>query len=232
MDAFLDSILRGLITYSVGIFLLLGLGILIYLMKFMSGLREWRKSVFGLERDLAQRKIVTATTGLTLLVLLLVGEFVLVTVVRPQMPGQPESVTSPMDPLATSTATLSAEDAQNPTTFATPVVEAQNLESQCVEDVLEIISPEDGEAVSGTVEIIGSVNIEDFGSYKYEYSTTGDINWITIAAGNQLKLDESLGSWFTSALTPGTYYLQLVPLNNVGEELTPCIISVEVVLEE
>lgn len=232
MDAFLDSILRGLITYSVGIFFLLGLGILIYLMKFLRGLREWRKSVFGLERGLAQRKIISATTGLTLLVLLLVGEFLLVTVVGPQMPGQPESITSPGDPLATPTATLSVEETQNSTSFATPAEEAQNLESQCIEDVLEITSPEDGEAVSGTVEIVGSVNVEDFGSYKYEYSTTGDINWITIAAGNQLKLDESLGSWFTSALTPGTYYLQLVPLNNVGEELTPCIISVEVVLEE
>lgn len=232
MDAFLDSILRGLITYSVGIFLLLGLGILIYLMKFLRGLSEWRKSVFGLERSLAQRKIISATTGLTLLVLLMVGEFLLVTVVGPQMPGQPGTITSPGDPLATPTATLSVEDTQNPTSSPAPAEEAQSLESQCIEDVVEITSPEDGEAVSGTVEIIGSVNVENFGSYKYEYSTTGDINWITIAAGNQLKLDESLGSWFTSALTPGTYYLQLVPLNNAGEELTPCVITVEVVLEE
>lgn len=232
MDAFLNSILRGLITYSVGIFLLLGLGILIYLMKFLRGLREWRQSVFGLERGLAQRKIISATTGLTLLLLLMIGEFLLVTVVGPQMPGQTGAVTSPGDPLATPTVTLSAEETLNPTTFPTPAESVQNLESQCVEDVLEITSPEDGEAVSGTVEIIGSVNVENFGSYKYEYSTTGDINWITIAAGNQLKLDESLGSWFTSALTPGTYYLQLVPLNNAGEELMPCIISVEVVLEE
>jgi len=232
MDAFLNSILRGLITYSVGIFILLGLGILIYLMKFLSGLQEWRRSVFGLERDLAQRKIISATTGLTLLVLLMIGEFLLVTVIGPQMPGQPESVTSPGDPLATPTVTLSVEESQNPATLAAPAEEQPSLESECIDEVLEITSPEDGQAVSGTVEIIGSVNVENFGSYKYEYSTTGEINWITIAAGNQLKLDESLGSWFTSALTPGTYYLQLVPLNNAGDELTPCIISVEVVLEE
>ena len=106
------------------------------------------------------------------------------------------------------------------------------LESSCLEGVLEITSPEEGEQVSGTVELIGTVNIEDFGSYKYEYSTTGAVNWITIAAGNQLKLDESLGFWYTSSLVPGPYLLQLVPLDNIGEELTPCIIQVEVVTEE
>jgi hypothetical protein len=108
----------------------------------------------------------------------------------------------------------------------------ENLVSDCLEDVLEITSPADGGQVSGTVELIGSVNVADFGSYKYEFSTTGTINWVTIAAGNQLKLDESLGFWYTSALTPGPYLLRLVPLNNLGEEMTPCIITVEVVLEE
>jgi hypothetical protein len=76
------------------------------------------------------------------------------------------------------------------------------------------------------------MNVENFGSYKYEFSPTGAISWTTIAAGNQLKLDEPLGYWYTSALTPGTYLLQLVPLDNTGSDMTPCIISVEVVPEE
>ena len=119
---------------------------------------------------------------------------------------------------------------------AQPVIITNDLQegivSECVEGVLEITTPANGEQVSGTVELIGSVNVENFGSYKYEFSTTGTINWVTIAAGNQLKLDESLGFWYTSALTPGPYLLRLVPLNNLGEEMTPCVITVEVVLEE
>lgn len=232
MNAFLDDVLRGLTTYSAGIFILLGLGLLIYLRNFILGLREWQGSVFGLEKDQAQRKLISATTGLTLVLLLLIGEFFLITVIRPRMSQVPDGQSSISNPLFTPTTTLSPGGNLTPEPALPPALDQEDLVSECVEGVLEITSPVNGEQVSGTVELIGSVNVEDFGSYKYEYSTTGTINWITIAAGNQLKLDESLGFWYTSALTPGPYLLKLVPLNNTGEELPPCIISVEVIIEE
>lgn len=232
MDAFLNNVLRWLITFHNGIYILLGLGILIYLRKFLIGLREWKRSVFGLERDRAQRKLVSASTGLTLLILLVIGEFLLVTVIGPRLPGQTfqENIARPSEPSATEMVVVDddqIEEINDPLTAA-----GEPLDSVCIEDVLEITSPNDGEAISGTVEIIGSVNIENFGSYKYEYSTTAAEDWITIAAGNRLKLNESLGSWYTSDLPPGTYLLKLVPLNNNGDELKPCIVRVEVVREE
>jgi hypothetical protein len=144
----------------------------------------------------------------------------------------PDNSQRSINPMASPTTTLSVLNVETPGPVLVPLESQEDLVSECITDVLEITSPVDGEQVSGTVELIGSVNVEDFGSYKYEYSTTGTINWITIAAGNQLKLDESLGFWYTSSLTPGPYLLKLVPLNNLGEELTPCIITVEVVLEE
>jgi hypothetical protein len=232
MNAFLDDILRGLVTFSTGIFILLGLGFVIYLQKFFKGLRTWQGSVFGLEKDLAQRKLISASTGLTLILLLIIGEFLLITFINPRMSQVPDQTSRTINPLASPTTTLSAVVDQTPQ----PVIIANDLQddivSECVEGVLEITTPGNGDQVSGTVELIGSVNVENFGSYKYEFSTTGTINWVTIAAGNQLKLDESLGFWYTSALTPGPYLLRLVPLNNLGEEMTPCVITVEVVLEE
>jgi len=232
LEAFLNSVLRVLIEYSVGFFVLLGLGIVIYIRKFILGLREWQVSVFGLERSIAQRKLITATTGLTLLLLLLIGEFLVLTVVGPRMPSLALSVTPTIDPFASPSATLSAAEELANTPQPTPTIGQEMLVSECVAGQLDITSPQDGEAVSGTVELIGTVNIADFGSYKYEYSTTGAVYWVTIAAGNQLKLDENLGFWYTSDLPSGTYLLQLVPLNNLGDELTPCIITVEVVPEE
>ncbi len=234
MNELLNSVLQGLITYSIGIFLLLGLGILIYLRKFIIGLREWQKAIFGLERDLAQRKLVSASTGLTLLILLFIGEFLLVTVIGPQMPAVSTEIT-PVDTeqaAASTTDVLSTEENIQPMLYPTSAVGQGTLESECVAGVVEITFPEDGETVSGTVELLGSMNIDNFGSYKYEYSSAGSVEWITIAAGNELRLNESLGYWYTNSLTPGGYLLQLVPLNNAGEELTPCIIYVEVVTEE
>jgi hypothetical protein len=232
MDALLQSILRGLITYRTGIYILLGLGILLYFRKFMIGIREWQGSVFGLERKIAQRKLISASTGLILIFLLVLGEFLLVTIIDPQMPLQPTESSSMINPLANPTATLPQNEEQVALPAEEDRVEQSDLVFECIEDVVEITFPADGDAISGTVEVIGSVNVDNFGSYKYEYSPTGNINWVTIAAGNQLKLDESIGFWYTSALTPGTYLLQLVPLDNVGEAMTPCIVTVEVVVEE
>jgi len=232
MSELLDSVLRGLIKYKVGIFVLLGLGFLIYLRKFIIGLREWQKSVFGLERELAKRMLVSASTGMILLLLLIVGEFLLVTVVGPQLPVFTVKVTPTSDSLTSPPPTRYAEVEESTQIISTAVTGQESLVSECVEDTVEITSPENGEKISGTVELIGSVDVENFGSYRYEYSTTGPINWVTIAAGDQLKLDESLGFWYTSSLTPGDYYLRLVPLNNAGEDLTPCVIRVEVVSEE
>lgn len=232
MEMFLDSIIRGLITYRVGIYVGLGVGIFIYLRKFVIGLREWQKAVFGLERRLAHRKLVSALTGLLLLILLVIGEFMLVTVVGPQMPLETEPRLAADEQWETSQEAISDNEGDFIEENQSQNAAQDSLISECIEDVVEIITPEDGQRVSGTVDIIGTVNIDNFGSYKYEYTNAGTINWVTIAAGNQLKLNESIGFWYTSALLPGTYLLQIVPLNNVGEEQTPCIITVEVVPEE
>lgn len=231
MDLVLSSVLRGLVTYSTAIFILLGLGILLYLRRFVVGLSELQRSVFGLERKLAQRKLIEASTGLILLGLLFLGEFLLVTVFEPQMPAQPSEARLNIDPLEEPTPALVSDDVSIQAAMSDSDIDQASLVSECIEDITEITFPADGEVISGTVEVIGSVNVDNFGSYKYEYSTTGNINWVTIAAGNQLKLDERIGYWYTSALTPGRYLLQLVPLNNAGEEMTPCIVSVEVVEE-
>ena len=87
MNVLFHGVLQGLVTHHLGIFILLGLSILIFVRKFLSGLQEWQKAIFGLERDIARRKLVSASTGLLLLLLLIIGEFLLVTVVGPQLPN-------------------------------------------------------------------------------------------------------------------------------------------------
>ena len=230
MDDFFNNILRGLGTYRFGIFLVLGLGIVIYIRRFLIGLQEWQKSVFGLERSIAQRKLVGATSGLTLMILMIIGEFLIVTIVTPRLTVDGSAGVPVVEPLQTPTALAAGEN--TPEAVPTATVGQESLVSECTEGVVEITSPANGEIVSGTVELIGSVNIENFGSYKYEFSPTGSVSWTTIAANNTLKLDENLGYWYTSNLTPGIYLLQLVPLDNTGVARAPCIISVEVVPEE
>ncbi len=56
----------------------------------------------------------------------------------------------------------------------------------------------------------------------------GSEEWMTIAAGNEIKIDGELNPWDTTSLTPGDYQLRLVATNNLGEALPPCIIPVRV----
>jgi hypothetical protein len=200
------------------------------------GLVEWRKSVFGLERRLAQRRLISSSTGLILVFLLLLGEFLLIAFIDPRLPANPNETSEMLNPLPEPTNTLNPDDAdvQLPLTDLDENVVPDQiyLEFECLEDRIEIIYPTDGSVLRGSVKIIGSVNVDNFGSYKYEYSPTGNINWTTIAAGNQLKLKESIGFWYTSTLIPGHYLLRLVPLDNTGKELTPCIVTVEVIPED
>ncbi len=63
----MNDILLFLKANEVWIYILLGLVGLIPLRNFIVGLREWQGTIFGLERDIAQRKL---TGALSLLVLL------------------------------------------------------------------------------------------------------------------------------------------------------------------
>ncbi len=74
----------------------------------------------------------------------------------------------------------------------------------------------------------GTVNLSDLGFYKYEYAAQGNDEWTTIAAGNQIKIDDELSSWDVTNLVPGDYLLRLVATNNAGEARPPCIIPVRV----
>ena len=51
----------------------------------------------------------------------------------------------------------------------------------------------------------------------------------TISARTQAVSDGDLGTWDASALTTGDYQLRIVVVDNIGQELPPCVIAVRVV---
>jgi hypothetical protein len=100
--------------------------------------------------------------------------------------------------------------------------------SGCVPDQLIITSPEPGQEVSGTVTLIGTVDIPDFGFYKYEVSPQGADTWATISAGREVVQNGDVGFWDTSTLTPGDYQLRLLVTDSQGQSYPPCVLSVRV----
>jgi hypothetical protein len=99
----------------------------------------------------------------------------------------------------------------------------------CVPDKVIITSPEPGEQVQGTVELVGTVNIPSLGFYKYEVAAQGSDTWATISADRVIVKNGVLGHWDTKALTPGDYQLRLVVTDNQGKSLPACIVPVRVI---
>jgi hypothetical protein len=223
----MEEALRFVRVNEIFIYLALGIVAAWYLRKFLLAWRDLREAAFGLERETAQARLNWSASVLVFVLILGVVEFALVSYVVPTVPGAAPIFTPTIDLLATATVTLSPDEtpgAATPTLGPTLPPE----ESGCIPDQIDITFPENETSVRGTIEIIGSADIPNFGFYKYEAAPSNDLTWLTIQAGNETKQNEALGPWDTSRLSPGDYYLRLVVTDNSGESFPPCVIQVRV----
>lgn len=185
--------------------------------------REWRDSVYGLEREFALRRLVQASALALLILSLVFAEFFIATFIAPSLPATDILATPTLDLLVTPVGTLSPDMTALPITQEVP-----SGMSGCISDQIVITSPEPGDEVSGTIKITGTVDVPNFGFYKYEVAPMGSQNWATIAANRDPVKNGDLGEWNTASLTNGDYFLRLVITDNVGATLEPCVIAVRV----
>ena len=221
----MEEALRFFRALEVWIYLLLGLGGLIYVRKFSNAWQELRSAAFGLERESAQGRLNQAASMLVLLLTMAVAEVILVSFIAPAVPGAIPLPTATLDLLVTPTTTLQAEDGNQATKIPVPDF---TFENACLPGQVEITSPQNGEEVSGVVEVIGSADITNFGFYKFEIKRPEDVVWLTIQAGNITIQNGKLGDWDTSQLLPGEYQLGLVVVDNQAQATAPCVIQIRV----
>lgn len=218
---------------QIEIWFYVGLGLISFflIVKLFSAIGQWRDAAFGLEREIAQRKFGTNLTFLVLILLLALSEFFLVTFSASTMPDMASLATPTIDLLATPTHTLVVAAAQ--TITADQVTSTATVSQDgCVPGQLEWIIPQNGSEIKDVVQLEGTVNIPNFGFYKYEYTEPGNSIWKTIAGGNEPKVEENIGAWNTTQLIPGDYLLRLVVLDNKNVEYPACIVSIRVIVTE
>jgi hypothetical protein len=224
----LNSLLRFLSEYEVLFYVGAGVIIVVTALRTFSAWREWSASIFGLEKEHTQRKFNQGLSVLVFSVLLVVSLFVVNTFITPTVPG--------VQQLATPTIDITQ---QPPTTTPAPAIVITGegfiptitsyLSRGCIPGQLDWTDPSNGDTISGIVELKGTVNVENLGFYKYEYSPTSSDRWTTIAAGNTIIVDEPLGgAWDTSGLIPGNYELRLVVNDNLNNVLPACVIQITI----
>ncbi len=189
--------------------------------------RAWRGAIYGLEREISQRRFVRALASSVLWLALVLGEFIVASFIVPSMPPSAFIPTPTVDLLVTPTGTISAELAA--TLDARPTPQAADFGEGCIPGEKIVDSPAPGQELSGIVELVGTVDIPQFGFYKFEVSPAGAENWSTVFAGREVIRDDVLGRIDTGELTPGDYLLRLVITDNLGEALPPCVIPIRVV---
>jgi hypothetical protein len=224
----MDELLRFLEKYEIWVYVILGIAAIFYIQRLFLAWRDWRDSVFGLEKESAQRKLTAALTILVLLALFVIGEFFVVSFVVPATP-QIAIATPTLDLLATVTVTLpSANQLVTPTGSDISATQAP-LSEGCVKGQIEWTAPLPGATVSSSVELRGTVNVPNLGFFKYEYSEPGSDAWITIAAGNQPLINAIIGYWNTSQLASGDYKLRLVVADNQNKLFPACVVQIRIV---
>jgi hypothetical protein len=218
---------KFLASYEVLIYILLAIGGLFSFRWLYRSWREWQTAVYSLERQFSIRRLGQSAVISTLITVLFCFEVFMVSFVMPGLPSDAFLNTPTLDFISTPTGTLSAELL---TQFANlpPQSTAANTIG-CTPNQIMLTSPKPGEEIKGSIELTGTVNISNFGFYKYEVAPQGSETWATISAGRNIVVNGPLGRWDTTAMTPGDYQLRLVVTDNEGQALQACVVPVRIV---
>ncbi len=221
------AVIQFFARYAPLIYLLLAMCALWLAGKLVKRAREAAQAFFGLEREIAQYRFNRALVSLLLIFLLALGEFILTTFLAPALPAVALLPTSTLNPIALPTTTLSPEMLSSLSRNAV-VLASENAGSGCLPDQIAWTYPTPGEVLRSTVTLRGTIQVKNFGFYKYEYAQAGSDAWSTVKAGRNSGQDVELGDWNTALLAPGDYLLRLVVTDNDGQEYPPCVIPVRV----
>jgi len=225
------GLLRFLKEFEGGIYLLLLVLALVMGSRLISAIQEKKKSAFGLEQEVVQKRINSTTAYLVVIALLFIGQVLLVSVASVRYPGMYTLTTPTAGVLPTSTDFFQAMLAMEETPEGLEQTQTAVAMTGCIPQQIEWKSPISGDEVTGSVALSGTINVPNMGFYKYEYRQKGREDWTPIAAGNKVIIEGDLGgSWNTSELEPGLYELRIVVSDNQNNLFEPCVIEVKVVL--
>lgn len=218
----MDALFRFLDAYEELIYVILAAAVVFNFRWLMRAWADRKNAVFSLERDFANQRLAAAISTLVVILALFISVLVLVSFVFPMLPAETSSQASTTNLLGSPEVNLAVSRTE------TPVAEAPFGSQGCIPNQLVITSPRPNQQVRDVIELMGTVQIENMGFYKFEVSSQGANTWNTIFAGRDPKVDDTLGIWDTRGLTPGDYDLRLIVTDSQGNELPPCIIPVNV----
>ncbi len=241
-----------LANYAGLIYIALIVGAVFYIREIVGAWQDLQQSLYSLEREAANSRLWRGILMLGLLGLIAVATFVLATVVAPQVIAtdgrvtptaafklptdtptptfQPTPTRTPRPPTPTpGTPTPTVQSA--PTAGPTPTPAALPA-STCPDPNVQIIAPVTGQVFSSEIQVRGTAAATNFAFYKLTLNGPAT-NGVTQTAGDVVRTPVHNGVLGaidpTNLLTqPGVYVLGLVVVDNTGNELPHCTVSIVV----
>ena len=210
------------------IYFILLFGGLIYLRLSLIRANQFRKAMFGLERERSLSKLTQSGAMLVLVFALGVAVFVVANFVAPAYLANVNTTPGgEVDQLATQEA--EAVPGYEPPQ-ETMVISEALPEIGCPDPNVNLVVPQNESTVSGVIEVRGTATHTAFGFYQFHYRLMSPgSSWNVVAAGDEPKIDDVLGIWDTTWLLAGEYYFRLVVTDTAGEPAPECVIQVRVV---
>jgi hypothetical protein len=138
-------------------------------------------------------------------------------------PTEPLTATEPITETVTETETESVESEETDTLVIVP---------ECGDPRSTIVFPGVNQVLSGTVDVIGSANHENFSYFKLEYANGADAGaaaeYFYLGGGNNQVENGWLATVDTQSLNNGVYTMRLTVVDNTGNFPPPCSVTVEI----
>lgn len=243
---------RLIARYAVLLYALCALGALMYVWAAFQARRKRDRALFSLEREAAAQQSLRYGLMAGACVLLSLGVYSVGRFIVPNLPPEqaeetpeisllftPTAVpTIPAPPVSTATfapvptvapiATPLDRVPDTPTPAATAEGSGASGVAACTSAGTQIVSPGNGDRLSGVVEVLGTASLPDFSFYKFEIQWPDTEEWVTVQSFDTPVAGGVLGTWDTRPLAdqPGNYRFRLVVVDNTGNFPEPCVISV------
>lgn len=237
--------LRPIVKFDTWLYVGLGLAALFFIRIIWLARKDRTRSIFTLERENANARMMRGFLGLMVVLSLALGVYYLSAITPTIVPppqetptptpiiALPPTPTSPPLPTQTPTATPTllppveptVETTEQPT--ATPVPVQVGRPPNCPLSTARITQPGDGAQVSGVIQISGSATADNFKYYKFEFRAPGG-DWSFIELYNNPVTNGVLGSWNTDTAAPGEYEFRLVVVDTIGNYPEPCVVRLVV----
>ncbi len=239
----MTTLLQFVSTYATWIYLVSAIGVVWATLGIRASMRERDASLFTLEREAAssrrRRWIVLVLVFVSLAGGTAMAEFSGATsreiaeapnpdtlLVPPPLPTPTPTATPPPEPTPTRPSRPPTPIPEELTPTAPPAVLPP-----CPNPRARITSPGVGTTVRGLVTILGTADIDGFAFYKIEWAAgaaPSQFDWAYLGGGESPVVAGVLHQWDTSLVSPGTYSLRLVVVDQTANYPTPCEYTIEI----